>query len=172
MRLSSLLAVAIVAGMLLFSLSLQSEIPAADDKVAPDAAVKQRTIDFVRDVQPLLKRHCFKCHSGDKREGGLRLDRRSDALAGGDAGVAILKGDSSKSPLIERVSSADPDLVMPPEGDRLSAAEVSIFKRWIGQGAVWPDSAAGGAVRPDHWSYQSVVRPDLPTVRNSKWGRS
>ena len=172
MRLSSLLAFAIVAGMLLLCLSLQSEIPAADDTIASDAATKQQPIDFVRDVQPLLKRHCFKCHGADKREGGLRLDRRADAIAGGDAGVAILKGDSSKSPIITRVSSTDPDVVMPPEGDRLTPAEVSVLKQWIDQGAVWPDSAAGGAVRPDHWSYQPVVRPDLPTVRDSKWGRN
>jgi hypothetical protein len=172
MRLSSLLAVAIVAGMILLSLSGQTDTSAADDKAASDAVVKKRTIDFVRDVQPLLKRHCFKCHGADKREGGLRLDRRADAIAGGDAGVAFLKGDSSKSPLITRVSGADPDLVMPPEGDRLTAAEVSVFKQWIDQGAVWPDSADGGAVRPDHWSYQPVVRPNLPAVQNSKWGKN
>jgi len=172
MRLSSLLAVAPIFAMFALSLLLQAESPAADETVSTDSAVSKPKIDLVRDVQPLLKRHCFKCHAGDKREGGFRLDQRTGAFAGGDEGVAIKKGDSANSSLIKRVSGDDPDLVMPPEGDRLTPAEVSVLKLWIDQGAVWPDSAAGGNVRPDHWSYQPVTRPDLPSVRNDNWVRN
>jgi hypothetical protein len=172
MRLSSLLAIVIVSGIFSLSLSSQTEVSAADNAVERELTTRQIPVDFVRDVQPLLKQHCFKCHSGDKREGGFRLDFRTEAIAGGDAGVAILKGDSAKSPLITRVSGEEPDLVMPPEGDRLTEAEVATLKRWIDQGAVWPDYAAGGEIRPDHWSYLPVVRPSLPTVRNSSWVRN
>ncbi|NQV25039.1 MAG: DUF1553 domain-containing protein [Rhodopirellula sp.] len=166
MRLSGLFAVAAVLATAMTSLLLSADLPAAE------AEAPSRKIDFVRDVQPLMKQHCFKCHSGDKREGGFRLDRRTAAVAGGDAGIAIVKGDSTKSPLIARVSGADPDLVMPPEGDRLTNDEISVLKLWIDQGADWPDSAAGGNGRPDHWSYQPITRPELPKVRDSKWIRN
>ena len=172
MRLSSLLAVPAIFAMFALNLLLQAESPAADDTVSSDNAASKQKIDFVRDVQPLLKRSCFKCHAGDKREGGFRLDQRTGAFAGGDEGVAIKKGDAANSSLINRVSSEDPDLVMPPEGDRLTPAEVSVLKLWIDQGAVWPDSAAGENVRPDHWSYQPVTRPDLPNVQNNQWVRN
>ena len=170
MKLSNLLAVVVaIFGMFALSLSLQTESPAADDAVSTNDAATKPKIDFVRDVQPLLKRHCFKCHSGDKREGGFRLDVRSAAFAGGDEGIAIRKGEGASSSLIKRVSGEDPDLLMPPEGDRLMPAEVAVLKQWVDQGAIWPDSAAGGNVRPDHWSYQPITRPKLPTVRDPKW---
>jgi hypothetical protein len=143
--------------------------------VRPSAAERessQEKVDFVRDVQPLLKQHCFKCHSSDKREGGFRLDVRSAAFAGGDEGIAIRKGESASSSLFKRVSGEDPDLLMPPEGDRLPAAEIAVLKQWIDQGAVWPDSAAGENVRPDHWSYQPITRPDLPQTQNQTWTRN
>lgn len=172
MRLSSLLTVAAIFGMFVLNLSLQAESPAADEAVSTDDVATTPVVDFVRDVQPLLKRHCFKCHAGDKREGGFRLDVRSAAFAGGDEGIAIHKGKSANSSLIKRVSGEDPDLVMPPEGDRLTFAEVDVLKRWVDQGATWPDSAAGENVRPDHWSYQPIARPNLPTVRDDTWGRN
>lgn len=170
MRRSTLPVITAVSGLLFFSLLFQNDAPAVDTRASEDAASNK--VDFVRDVQPLLKKHCFKCHAGDKREGGFRLDRRTDAFAGGDEGIAIRKGKSAESSLITRVSGEDPDLVMPPEGDRLTAAEVSILKRWIDQGADWPDSADAGHARPDHWSYQPVARPALPPVKNREWTRN
>lgn len=172
MRLSSLPVVITVFGIIVSGPGSPSTLLAADDAGPANGSKRQPTIDFVRDVQPLLKQHCFKCHSGDKREGGLRLDLRSEALAGGDEGIAIRKGDSGNSSLIQRVSGTDPDLLMPPEGDRLTQDEVAILKQWIDQGAVWPDSAAGGDIRPDHWSYQPITRPQTPAVQNDRWLRN
>ena len=170
MRLSSLLVLSGMLGVAGVSLLFKADVLSADDAAATGTTAEK--VDFVRDVQPLLKRRCFKCHSADKREGGFRLDVRSAAFAGGDEGIAIRKGDSAASSFIKRVSGEDPDLVMPPEGDRLSAAEVDLLKRWIDQGAAWPDSAAGENVRPTHWSYQPVTRPDLPTVQDANWGNN
>ncbi len=172
MRLSSLIAVRAIFGLFALNLSLQTESPAADEAVSTDSTASKEKIDFVRDVQPLLKRHCFKCHASDKREGGFRLDVRSAAFAGGDEGIAIRKGESGNSSLITRVSGEDPDVVMPPEGDRLTPAEVDVLKQWVDQGSIWPDSAAGENVRPDHWSYQPVLRPEIPIVRDGKWVRN
>ena len=56
-----------------------------------------RRIDFARDVRPLFVKHCFSCHGPDKQRSGLRLDRKADALKGGDDGAAIVAGKSADS---------------------------------------------------------------------------
>ena len=74
-------------------------------------------VDFIREIQPILAEHCWSCHGADaaSREAGLRLDLREHALAGGDSGVAaIVPSRPEESELMRRVSSADPELVMPP----------------------------------------------------------
>src|SRR5262245_35509079 len=68
----------------------------------PPAAT--RTIDFALDVQPLLVGRCVRCHGPKKAEGGLRLDRKSDALAGGNSGRAFEPGKSAASRLIRYVA--------------------------------------------------------------------
>ena len=128
-------------------------------------------IEFERDVQPLLKRACYSCHSADEQEGGLRLDNRARAYDGGDAGKAIIKGKSADSLLIQLVAGVDEDLgMMPPDGagTPLSAEEVGILRAWIDQGAVWPDSADTKIVS-NHWSFQPILIPELPTVKNKRW---
>ena len=73
--------------------------------------------DFLRDVQPILAEHCTQCHGVDEKErkSGLRLDQRDAALKGGDSGTAaIVPGKPDKSELIRRITSTDPDEVMPP----------------------------------------------------------
>ena len=80
-------------------------------------AVRADEPDFARDVRPLLSQYCFKCHGPDEktREGALRLDDRASALAGGDSkSPAIVPGKSIASELIKRITSKDPDSVMPP----------------------------------------------------------
>ena len=92
-------------------------------------------VDFVRDIQPLFAAHCADCHAGDSRESGLRLDRRRDALAGGDSGKVILPGKPDESLLIKYVTGADPEKVMPPEGDRLSAQQIEAVAKYVSQAA-------------------------------------
>ena len=121
-------------------------------------------IDFLRDIQPIIARHCAKCHI-EKREGGLRLASRRDAFVAADSGEVFIKpGDSGGSELFQRIT-ADDDTRMPPEGERLSAAEVALMKRWIDEGARWPDDA----VAPRHWSYVKPVRSPLPVVSHPDW---
>lgn len=130
-------------------------------------------IDFVRDVSPILSRHCHACHGADKSEGGLRLHRREDAFTGGDNGKEIEAGKSAESRLIQLVSGIDPDRWMPPEGERLSAQEVGILRAWIDQGAEWPaetDGLQGSAA--SHWSFKPPQRVPLPTVQNAAWSRN
>ena len=118
----------------------------------------QDPVDFARDVRPLFARRCLECHGPAKQKGGLRLDVRGEALRGGDNGPALAPGGH----LWVRVNSADPDEKMPPKGDRLTAAELDLLRRWLAAGAPWPEDASGGRVVSDHWAFQPVRRPAVP----------
>jgi hypothetical protein len=112
-----------------------------------------RPVDFTRDVQPILARHCYTCHGERKQKAGLRLDRRPDALLP----KLIKPGHSDQSRLIELVTAADPDGRMPPDGPPLSGEHVATLRAWVDQGAKWPSSDA------DHWSLRPLVAPPVPT---------
>ena len=103
-----------------------SPLPAAD------------TIDFKKQIRPIFKERCYECHGPDKQESGLRLDKRQEALAGGDSGAAIVPGDGTSGLLLKYVQSEDAELVMPPKGDRLTEKQIELLKQWIEDGAEWP----------------------------------
>jgi len=123
--------------------------------IVPWAAAQ--SVDFNRDVRPILSGKCFQCHGPDDqvRKAGLRLDRQDAATALLKSGRrAIVPGNSSQSELIHRVTATD-DSQMPPAkvGKRLTEQEVAILRRWIDQGAAYHQ----------HWSYVAPVRWPLPT---------
>ena len=126
-------------------------------------------IDFQRDIAPILDERCWSCHGEDEQESGLRLDLRAMMLKGGDSGLAaIVPGLPEKSYLIDVVKHLDADVKMPPDEDRIPAAEIELLERWIKQGAVWPGQMQATAEEEvDLWSFQPVVRPDIPTVNTS-----
>jgi mono/diheme cytochrome c family protein len=105
-------------------------------------------VDFARDVKPILDARCAACHGDKKQESELRFDLRDAALRGGAGGAVIVPGKGAESSLLLRVSSADKDERMPPEGDPLSADEIDVLRRWIDAGAVWPDEHAGQVADP------------------------
>ncbi len=125
--------------------------------------------DFSAEIEPLLIQRCSECHGPDKQKAQLRLDSRAAALLPAESGkVALVVGKPEASELIRRVTSSDPDEIMPPKGPRLTDTEVASLKRWISEGAVWPEVNA-----QRHWSFQPPVRTqppeDLPktaTLRN------
>ncbi len=96
-------------------------------------------VNFDRQIRPIFKKRCHSCHGSKKQESGLRLDIRQDAMAGGDTGPAIVPGDTKSRLLLQYVESDDPELVMPPKGDRLSRQQIDLLKRWIDEGAKWPE---------------------------------
>ena len=98
----------------------------------PPAA--NRKVDFEKDIQPLLEQKCYSCHSEEAQQSGLRLDKRQNALRGGDYGPVILVGNSAESKLIKRLVNGDGGLQMPPTG-ALSDEEIGIMRAWIDQGA-------------------------------------
>ena len=120
-------------------------------------------IDFLADVRPILAANCYDCHAGDAREGGLRLDRGRDALAGGDSGRVIIPGDPEASRLLHLVSGDDPESTMPPDSEGLADDDVAVLRRWIEQGAEWPASA-DAANEIEHWSFRPIVRRDPPAL--------
>ena len=103
------------------------------------APLKKGGVDFFRDVKPIIETHCYSCHQGAKVKGGLRLDTLAAALAGGKAdGPALVVGHPEDSPIVQRITSTDPEEVMPAKGDPLAAKDIEIIKTWIKEGAAWP----------------------------------
>jgi ankyrin repeat protein len=119
-------------------LSLVAALASASAWRALPAA--QSRVDFGRDVQPLLKERCYECHGPTKQMNGYRLDRRGRALAG-VIRPNIIPGSSESSRLFRRVLSPEFGTQMPPD-DPLAADELSVLKRWIDEGAAWPDAFA------------------------------
>ena len=133
-------------------------------------------IDFARDVKPLLASKCIRCHGPEKQRGGLRLDRRADAVKGGeDHGPSIVPGKADESPLIRMLTGKIPDKKMPPEGSPLEPAQIALLRRWIEGGATWPEEKTAtidpNDVAKKHWAFQPVVRPALPQAK-SDWAKS
>jgi hypothetical protein len=121
-------------------------------------------VDFVRDVQPLLRAHCYACHGAGRREAGLRLDSRASAMRS----KAILPGRGRGSLLVQKLLDEDPEARMPLGRNPLPRAAVDLLARWIDEGAAWPDAAE----MDRHWAYATPSRPAPPAVRDAAWVRS
>ncbi|RLS36611.1 MAG: DUF1549 domain-containing protein, partial [Planctomycetota bacterium] len=127
------------------------------------AAEPAKSIDFNRDVRPILSNHCWNCHGPDEasREAGLRLDQRESAIAvGPEKNRAIVPHDPAASELVERIDATD-DTQMPPVSFEkpLTVEQREILKRWIAEGA--PYAA--------HWAFTAPARPNRPKVKQTDW---
>lgn len=120
------------------------------------------SIDFARDVRPILSNRCFKCHGPDEvaREADLRLDRAEGAMADLGGHRAVVPGEPSKSALVKRINAAL-DERMPPSdsGLELTPGEIDLLTRWVAEGAVYDQ----------HWAYRSVQRPLVPATKHAAW---
>ncbi len=144
--------------------------PAAETKT--NAAPK---VDFARDIEPIFQAHCVKCHGPKKQEGGLRLDHKASALRGGDSGPLLSAGKSAESEIVSRITETDDTIKMPPkdEGNKpLSQIQIAMIKRWIDQGANWPDTGNKLTVQSSHWAFQPIQSPSLPAVKNAAWAKT
>jgi mono/diheme cytochrome c family protein len=97
-----------------------------------------QAIDFARDIQPIFKAACVKCHGKGKDKGGFSLETRETFSRGGASGPPVVAGQSEKSLLIELVSGFDEKRVMPQKGSRLKPEQIALLRSWIDQGAKWP----------------------------------
>lgn len=125
--------------------------------VAEESPVQQASepLDFNRDVRPILSDKCYFCHGPDeaKRESGLRLDVRSEA-------IDLIEGGD----FLDRVDSDDEDLQMPPPSSKLALtdAEKLVLQQWVDQGAVYAD----------HWAFEQIpAAVSVPQVSDASWGR-
>ena len=126
---------------------------------SPAPAGQEREIDFVRDVQPIFKSRCLRCHDREKDKGLFRLDSKRRALRGGAHGQAIIPGKAKESPLMQRLLETDEEKRMPKGGDPLPAGEIAVIRAWIDRGAEWPDSASVPKPEIRHWAFEKPVRP-------------
>ncbi|MCP4810913.1 MAG: DUF1549 domain-containing protein, partial [Planctomycetaceae bacterium] len=121
------------------------------------AAEDESQVLYNRDVRPILSNNCFKCHGpdGEARQGELRLDHAAAAKP------FLSPGQPTKSKLLKRILSEDADFQMPPPGSKLAitAAEKKILQRWIQQGANYQR----------HWSFEPILKADIPTTQKAGW---
>ncbi|MGI9470064.1 MAG: DUF1553 domain-containing protein [Rubripirellula sp.] len=126
-------------------------------------AASEGSVDFMREVQPILAKRCYACHGPDEAEGGLRFTDQESAYAETESGErAIVPGDTDASALLERITTEDEFEQMPPEGDRLSPEDVDVLRRWISEGAAWDK----------HWAFEPMVRSDVPKVDDPVWNQN
>ncbi|HEU0124090.1 MAG TPA: SUMF1/EgtB/PvdO family nonheme iron enzyme [Bryobacteraceae bacterium] len=96
-------------------------------------------VDFVKQVQPILEKHCTSCHGGDRGAGGLKLTTKANAAR------AISTSEPAKSPLLRTMETpAGQPLAMPPGGPQVPSAERDVIRQWLAAGAQWPEGVEIG----------------------------
>ncbi len=122
-----------------------------------------QTVDFNRDVRPLLTKNCTTCHGGVKMAGEVSFLYRDDVLGQGESGkTVVVPGDPDASEMIRRLLTTDPDDRMPPPDHHpkpLPKEDVDTLIRWVEQGAEWGD----------HWSFQKPEKVTPPAVEDKAW---
>ena len=126
-------------------------------------------VDFARDVQPLFEKHCYECHGAKQQKNGFRLDRRSRAMAG-VVRANIIPGMSGSSRLYRRVLDSESGPQMPLE-DTLTDNEVETIRRWIDEGAHWPDELANEVDPPPPDAAALALIKQLRAVRRDDAAR-
>ena len=140
----------------------QTTSSAAPSPTTPTAS----TIDFQREVRPILSDNCFPCHGPDKsmRMAELRLDTQEGAFAKRANGTPIVPGDAEASLLYQRIAHENEPMRMPPplSTKKLATEQIDILRKWIEEGASWDQ----------HWSFKAIQRLDPPAVNDETWVRS
>jgi hypothetical protein len=132
------------------------------------------SVDYLRDIKPILIRQCYSCHGAAKQKAGLRLDTASLAKKGGNTGPAIIPGKAADSLLIHAITGTNDVKKMPPREPCLTVTEIDLFKKWIDQGAKAPADEKPQEARSSvkHWAFQPINRPKEPAVKNAGWVRN
>src|SRR5687768_1954184 len=144
-------------------------------------AARAQTSDafFEKEVLPVLKANCFKCHGDGKTKGGLSLASRDGVLKGGDSGPAVSLEKPEASHLLKAINYKD-GLEMPPNG-KLAQKDIDVLTRWVRAGVPWTGPSTPVVATPktkgmritdqdrEYWAYRPVVNPKAPAVKNAKW---
>ena len=107
-------------------------------------------VDFRAQVAPILEASCLSCHGPTKKKSGLAMHTHELLLKGGSGGPALTPGRPAESELIRLTATEDPELLMPPvdHGGPLKPEQINILRRWIEQGAPWPQGLTLQPVKP------------------------
>jgi mono/diheme cytochrome c family protein len=110
--------------------------------VAAQAAPDPASVAFyTQKVKPILDTNCYRCHAGMNHRGGLMMDTRAALLKGGRDGVVLVPGHADQSLLIKLIrheGPADDPMPMPPNGTKISDADIAIVTQWVNAGAIMP----------------------------------
>ncbi len=148
------------------SLAFLLGVPAFIAAVNFWSANAQAKVDFARDIQPIFQASCSPCHYGEKPKADLRLDSKAITAK------LVVPGNSKESRLLQRILGDGGEKRMPLGREALPTAQIELIKRWIDEGANWPDAASVDAKIQKHWAFIPPVRPALPVVNNKAWVRN
>ncbi|MBO0719614.1 MAG: DUF1549 domain-containing protein [Blastocatellia bacterium] len=137
-------------------------------------AAAQSQIDFKREIEPIFAQNCYQCHSARRSLGQLRLDVKNLAMKGGLSGPIIMPGDSKASRLLQRILGEGGEAQMPMGREPLKPEQIEAIRKWIDQGASWPEDAqtVEKTEMHRHWAYVKPQRPAVPHVKNQSWIRN
>ena len=122
-------------------------------------------VDYNREVEPILRQHCYQCHGPTRQEAGLRLDTPAAIRRGSNNGVILIPGDGEHSLLITILNGSEEGLAMPLSGVRLTSAQIYTLKAWIAEGAQAPGADEikdSPPVRVRHWAFQPPQSGRVP----------
>lgn len=153
--------------------------PAPTKGAAPPRTDSTQTVNFNRDIRPILAAKCWPCHGADhaalEKTGNMRLDSFAGATADRGGYRAITPGNLAKSYAWERINSKDSP--MPPVGagvQPLTDAEKQLIARWIREGAKY--EAHWSFVPPPGLSATAKARssdlPSPPEVSDARWNKN
>ena len=147
-------------------------VVAGNEHAHAEEPAEQAKVAAERNILRILARHCGDCHGAGEAEAGLNLAGTSSLLKGGTGGPVVLPGDASRSRLVQ-VLAKDARPHMPPEG-QLSPEEIAAVARWVDQ--LDPATAVGGfeisEADRSHWSFQPLVRPEIPHGKQNRSGQT
>jgi len=153
-----------VPGLLLGAVLIHAASASPQQSIASTRDPLPATIEFNRDIRPILSDKCFQCHGPALQSATLRFDLEDGAkraLTGGR--FAIVPGDPGNSQMIKRITATDAAVRMPRSQEPLTERQIALLTRWIEQGAKWQK----------HWSFIPPRRPDMPKgLKDAKWVRN
>lgn len=120
-------------------------------------------VDFLRDVQPVLRARCHGCHGASQQMKGLRLDQKESAMR------VVRPGKAAESLLLARLTDPDPKRRMPPGVAALPEKELASIRQWIDQGAPWASAENARQAERQHWAFRPVRRPEVPAAEGNAY---
>ena len=146
---------------------LTPQAPPARSGPPPQAPRPAGTVDYTRDIAPLLAKRCVECHSSTKRKGGLALDSYADILDGGKDGPIVQPGRSADSEMVRRIRGLGDGDAMPKDEDPLPEAEIALIARWVDEGV---RATPSGPPAPAPWvAPLTLSRPAIPAPAWPAW---